>query len=598
MKFKITKIYGGADGGDNEDFIPEKIIYVELDDEITMVFDKIKRLKQKRVAIVVPRRAAILQSIVNLRILKQKIDSLGKEILIVTLDRGGRALAEKTGFKVTESILQKDKRDAGDTRRVIAANASNAGKSIRRSMQERVSISDVINPEAERSWLGGIMKKTIEKIKKKKQESRGLKIVLTAPNKQALFTLILVSVLLVLAIAYIALPGATVYITPRASILDPSFNITFLDYERHRNSFENSSLGQSLIIPSYPVRPPQFEKTVTRAATGKIFKGENATGAITVKNLSPLPWDLAERTRFQTEDGIVFRTPSAIRIPAAYPSGAPGTLDVPVAADELDAYGQIIGARGNIGPSKFFLPGIKNEENRKKLYGESAAPMTGGITDYAVSVSKEDIEAAQKALTAETASSAVDDLKRYVEEQNLVAKTNLSLLTDRNAVEIGEAEVTIPTGILGSEIGQFEVKAFYSASGVSYDRFLLTELLKERIKSRVDPDKKLISIADEDISYRFLEIDKAAGKIRLTATMRARQAYELDPEKENGARFIKKITDHIAGMRVKDATSYLQQQTDEIANVEIKTWPIWAPAIPNIADNIKFVIRDEEEIDD
>ena len=48
-------------------------------------------------------------------------------------------------------------------------------------------------------------------------------------------------------------------------------------------------------------------------------------------------------------------------------------------------------------------------------------------------------------------------------------------------------------------------------------------------------------------------------------------------------------------MSVGDAQEYLQQQTDEVARVEITTWPIWAPTIPSIADNIKFVIREENE---
>ena len=83
--------------------------------------------------------------------------------------------------------------------------------------------------------------------------------------------------------------------------------------------------------------------------------------------------------------------------------------------------------------------------------------------------------------------------------------------------------------------------------------------------------------------------------MRLTVTIRAIQAYELDPEKENGRRFLKKIADHILGLRVKDDIHYLQQQTDEIAKVEITTWPVWAPTIPNITDNIKFVIKEETE---
>jgi len=290
----------------------------------------------------------------------------------------------------------------------------------------------------------------------------------------------------------------------------------------------------------------------------------------------------------------VFRIPGAVRIPAAR-GNTPGTLDVNVVADEFDANGQVVGARGNIPPVKFFLPGLKNSENQKKLYGENHAPMTGGVTNTVKTVSEEDLNAARELAKREVIKSAAGDLQQYLEQQNLVKKTTLSLLTDRHAITVSEPEIVIAENLKGKEVDQFEVTATYRALGIGFDRQMLIDALKERLMTRVDPDKKIMKIADDDISYRFLDEEENQGKIRLTATLRAIQIYELDPEKENGHRFIKKITDHILGLNVNDALEYLQQQTDEISRVEITTWPIWAPTIPNIADNVEFVVREENE---
>lgn len=568
------------------DFTPDKVIYIELDDEITHVFDRVKRIRGKNIAIVIPRRASVLQSIVNLKILKKKIEELGKEIVIVTTDLPGLQLAEKAGIPAVEKLFEKSE--------TLSREVPQPPLSRSRPMRifgDKVSISEVIRSKKP-SFIESIVNRIKERFKKKKSETHTTRLVFITPNKQALFTLILVSVLLFLAIAYIALPGATVEITPKSSILDPSFNITFLDFEKNRKIIEDKS-SAGIVIASFPVKPPLITKKFTHRATGKIFKGENAHGTITIINLSNAPWELAPRTRFQTQEGLVFRTPAPVRVPAAR-GDTPGVLDVSVIADELDANGQVIGERGNISSSRFFLPGLKNEENRKKLYGESKNAMTGGLTKTIVTARTEDFAAAKEKIKQLIAAGATDDLKLYLDQENLGKKRNLSLLPDKNVIRISEPEISVPENLIGKEIGQFEVTAVYSVFGIAFDKQELKTALKERIISRVDPDKKIVAIDDNDISYRFLDSDESAGRVRLTASMRAIQVYDLDPEKENGHRFIKKITDHIAGVRVKEAERYLQQQTDEIARVKITTWPIWAPTIPQIADNIKFVIKEEE----
>ncbi|MBI5413544.1 hypothetical protein HZA42_04320 [Candidatus Peregrinibacteria bacterium] len=587
-RFKISKTRIGE--GEKQapaasGFEPDKVIYAEIDDEITTIFDQIRRARGERIALVVPKRAVLLQSVVNLKILKKKCDELQKEILIVTMDANGMQLAEKARLKTAERLFEKEE-NAPAPRPLPPMR----GERPTRIMEKKISISDVIHHD-KKDMVSSFIERIKEKIKKRKSHPKETRLVFIAPNKQAFFTLILVSVLLLLAIAYIALPGATVYITPKSSVLDPSFNVTFLDYEKNRSAFDNN-YSNNILVATYPVNPPAFTKKFTYNATGKVFKGANSRGVITIVNLSNAPWVLAVRTRFQTNDGLVFRIPSEVRVPAMRGS-TPGTLDVNVTADEFDASGQVIGTRGNIPPTRFFLPGIKNEENSKKLYGESKTPMTGGVTETVKTVSKEDIEAAKGLIEREINKSAVDDLKRYLEEQNLIRKTNFSIFSDKNLIKISQPEVSIQEGLVGQNLEQFTAVATYTLGGTAFDRSQLVDALKERIANRVDPDKKILKVEEDDIGYRFLDSDPNAGKVRLTATMRAIQMYELDPEKENGHRFIKKITDHILGMNIKEAMTYMQQQTDEIASVDIKTWPMWAPSLPNIADNIKFVIKED-----
>ena len=72
--------------------------YIDIDEEITMLVERLRNAKADEVVFVVPKRALLLQGIVNLKILKKEADKLGKEVLLVTQDPVGKLLAEKLGL--------------------------------------------------------------------------------------------------------------------------------------------------------------------------------------------------------------------------------------------------------------------------------------------------------------------------------------------------------------------------------------------------------------------------------------------------------------------------------------------------------------------
>ena len=47
---------------------PKKVVYAEIDDEVTTLYDKVKQTNTKGIYIVVPKRAILFQSLVNLQI--------------------------------------------------------------------------------------------------------------------------------------------------------------------------------------------------------------------------------------------------------------------------------------------------------------------------------------------------------------------------------------------------------------------------------------------------------------------------------------------------------------------------------------------------
>lgn len=79
-------------------------IYLDVEDEITGVIDKVESAKEKIVALVLPKRATTFQSIVNMRLLKRSADKAGKNIVLITGEAALLPLAGAAGLHVAKDL--------------------------------------------------------------------------------------------------------------------------------------------------------------------------------------------------------------------------------------------------------------------------------------------------------------------------------------------------------------------------------------------------------------------------------------------------------------------------------------------------------------
>lgn len=584
-----------------EGVVRKKVIYAEIDDEVTTLYDKIRAVKTKHVYIVVPKRAIIFQSVVNLKILKRKAGDDGKSIYLISNDPNGVYLAQQIGIPVYNKANKEGKpaifsADTGNEKLRITplrASVNSVEEEAPTRLKERkLSISEILSKKAGKKTLSVSKMESAKKTKAKKKAKA--KFVVVAPNRHALIGLTVITVFVLLVIVYIALPGVTIYLTPSASVLEKSVNITLADY--NQNSAELDTRPPHMIA-SYPIETT-VTKSITHYATGKKFSdnGANASGKITISNTTDTPWPLIPDTRFETNEGIVFRISNGITVPAAT-SGGPGIAEAFVTADQADSYGIIVGERGNIEPSRFFLPGLK-ESSQSKIYGESIEPMTGGVTDFIAFISEEDVAAAELRINDELLRDAVSELELAVVNQgDLVGDVDaFTLLDGDNAVKISAVSVDLPLGLVGQQISEFTISGEVSVSGVYYDHDAMLEILKSELSLKKSPQKELLRINEESTSYRIFEWDEGAGKIKLTANIKGIEQFSIDPDKENGSRLLSKIQEHIVGKDIEEAKLYIQN-LPEVNKVEIDSWPAWSPTIPNIVDNIEFEIREAIKVE-
>src|SRR6266567_2759066 len=78
--------------------------YIDIDEEISSVIDRLSKSMSVDNYYVVPKRALFLQSIVNLKILKREADKVGKNVIIVTQDEIGCSMAERSGIEVRPNL--------------------------------------------------------------------------------------------------------------------------------------------------------------------------------------------------------------------------------------------------------------------------------------------------------------------------------------------------------------------------------------------------------------------------------------------------------------------------------------------------------------
>jgi len=78
--------------------------YIDLEEEISSVIDRLNKSMSADNYFVVPKRAIFLQSIVNLKLLKREADKVGKNVVIITQDEIGASMAQRSGLEVRSSI--------------------------------------------------------------------------------------------------------------------------------------------------------------------------------------------------------------------------------------------------------------------------------------------------------------------------------------------------------------------------------------------------------------------------------------------------------------------------------------------------------------
>jgi len=558
------------------------VLYIDVDEEVTSIFDRVKHFKNKSIFLVIPKKSIVFQSVVNLKILKKKMDERNIEVILVTTDRIGKHLAEQADIIVRSrvevkkiEVLDEEEKHSRITPIQARRNAMSREEVPKRSTQRKLTI-------------GELVKEFRDKKDKAKDHLNDSFSALPFQKSQNKFLLIifLLTIGLFFLITYIALPSSTIYIRPTFEHIDHSVNVTLANKRQNQTLLRQ---GKPHVIASEDITTV-IKQTKVFNVTSHEFQGVNAKGKIRIINTTYDSWPLKAQTRFRTDEGIVFRLQTGAIVPPASKNEAgvkeDGEIITIVVADPFDIYEHPVGERGNLGPTKFIIPGL-SKYNQELIWAVSDGVMKGGVTQYQKIVKDEDIEVAQKQIQENLVMMAKEDLKMHIKELNKMGNSNLVLLDDRQYLKTELLEFKVADDLIGQQREKFEVFAKIKASGIAYDFDQLFVLLKDELSKRTHPNMQLKddSISPQNVTYEVIENDEENAQIKITATVQGLQEFIIDDHVEAGIKFNQRIKNKVQGL-TKEEAERLLSNFEEVDAVEIRLWPIWINTLPRVPENI------------
>lgn len=563
-------------------------IYLEADDEITVIIDRVVSAKSKVVALVLPKRASVFQSAVNMKLLKKSADHAKKHLVLISSEQSINAIASVAGVYIARSLTSKPeipstpKRSYGTT--TIAAEeleptTLNTSKQVEsatteipetiasqktvKSIEEDVITMDASEPTDDKKADSAADETKSEKPKRAK---RALKI----PDFTSFRTKLTIACLLV---AFLI--GGWVYgfvIAPRAVVtISVNTSRTSVSYQFTASAAAESLDAEKRVVPA-KVAEVTKESNAKVPATGQKNVGKKASGTVAVTNCSAATYNIAAGDVF-TSGGVSFVAVEGTSIPKS-------SYSFTVSGFECDKNGQDTvtveasnpGAVANLGAGNYSISGSPTNVTAK------GSAMSGGTDEVKTVVSADDIKNATAQLKGSTSAEASTDLKAQLEDEGLMV-LDQTLEEGEPIVKNSPAE--------GAEASELTVTqtVVYKMVGVKADD--LKSILNAQLGKQLETQQNTKSIRDDGFSSSTLRV--------INKVSTGEQIVELQTVATLGDTFnVAAIAQQAAGKPRGEIQKMLENR-ESVQSVDVSYSPAWVTTTPKKADKISIEIKENEQ---
>ena len=573
----------------------DQALYLEADEDITSAIDKLRHATSESVHIVVPKRSSLLQSIINLKLLKKAAEAGSKSLVLVTNDKIATDLAARTGLAVATSVgakavvlesapppkidLEDEVITAADPVGPVEAAAAVADdvaqpqskvtkalKFRRREVPEDEQPTPDATPVTQPLKTGDNADDSADADASDATPAGPVRRAVKVPSYGKLKRRLLWVVLAVGAVGsyfgymyMFSTAQVTLYANATKTSIDAAFTV---DPKSTTTQSDKAILaGQSLSASR--------DLNTTFTPTGKKDIGTKATGTITISNcMDAANHTYVEGTRFQSPDGKIFRSTAEVIVPGGqgnfFGCTTPGTATVAVIADQNgDSYNQA--------PATYTMPGLPlNQQTGQNSISSKGSQMSGGTSKTITVVTQADVDAAVAAAVEKDKDNISKALEGVTPAEFLILAASRKTTTND----------VVPSPAVDGEgpSGTITFKAVYSALAVKKGEY--ESLIRDLENKQVGAANQ---IYDDGLKSAQLTADSADAQ--------GKQVFHLTTDAYSGAKIdTTKLAEELAGKRFGDAVTLAARQPS-VAHVEITLKPVWATSIPGRTNKITIEIK-------
>ncbi len=524
------------------------VIYIDTEDDITSIIEKVKLAKEKIIALVPPKRPGVLQSAVNLKLLHKAAHSVDRRVVLITSDRSLSMLAAGVQIPVAKTLQSRPELATvalpfdHNEEEVINGEDLPVGELARTAPVPRKSSSDEeieLPPDLGDSGLA------------KKDKKKGKKGAPSVPNfgkfrKRLIFGgIAAVGLTAFLVWAIVFAPHATVNIKAKTTNVDVELPVTLINTA-------DTDISQNIIKPT--IQQIKNTNSLEFNATGKKDVGEKATGSVTISNCGSRDTVSIPAGTAVSSDGLNFMTASAVKVrggSSSSPFGGcdrPGTATVSVTAQE-------VGEQYNIASGSDFTVA----DQGSGIAATNKSPFSGGSKRQITIVSEGDVATAKQGLLSQ--------------DQETI-KSQLEDKFDDNYIVIDESFVASPgepviDPAIGAEASRAKItqEVTYTLFGISKKdaKSAVNGFLKEKIKGEANQ-----RVYDEGINK--LKVGEYAATAE-GATLQFRTSGSVGPTID-----VESIKSQLVGKNYEEIRQRIKL-IDGVDDVDTKFSPFWVGSV-------------------
>jgi hypothetical protein len=540
--------------------VPTKeTLYIDAEDEITAIIEKVVTAKPKIVAVVLPKHATVFQSSVNLKLLQKAASNAKKNIVLITSDKSIIAISAGVGMMVAKTptskpsvpVLKKEEDKVKNEVNEKSPLEDNDSKSDLEDDDDSIQLDNTAEEDPA----------SLDESSEKKKKLLRIPDFSSFRIKMAL-GLILVSGLVVFWIfGFIILPRAT--ITINTDIKKSTINsVVTAKVGEVELDLENNTIQANRL---------QVEKidSLTVPATGEKNIGAKATGLMNLENCINDGEDKIVPAGTSFSSGSqTFVTTEAVTLKFAIFAGNnclsadfDRDKDVPVIASQA-------GPEYNLGAKSY----------NSSLSGINAfgSEMTGGTTELITVISAEDVEKATQELTGTSKNAALEEMKTQFESDGL--RPIVETLTE------GTPNV-VASPAIDTEASEVKVTRTitYSLYGLSDSD--ISQIIENEVKKDVEEQQQNVRDSGLDsIVFQVLETPNESER-----KLGIQTVVTLGPDIDTD-----KLKNDVIGKK-RGEIEKLIEEIDGVKSVSVEYSPVWITTTPKSTEKIDITFNENSD---